>query len=65
WRHSIIDLMVLLGMDPSLAIRKQLAEELGYSGDKNDIAAMNFWLVKEVMHKLTEYDDHLPSDLRR
>jgi hypothetical protein len=29
WRHSIVDLMKALGMDASLAERKELAQELG------------------------------------
>jgi hypothetical protein len=33
WRTSIVDLMKLLDMDSSLSERKELAKELGYSGD--------------------------------
>ena len=32
--------------------RKELAEELGYTGDKSDSATMNIWLHKQVMQKL-------------
>ena len=32
WRTSIVDLMKLLGIDSSLANRKELAQELGYTG---------------------------------
>ena len=32
WRHSIVDLMKVLDLDSSLAARKELATELGYSG---------------------------------
>jgi hypothetical protein len=32
WQTSIVDLMKLVGLDPSLANRKQLAQELGYKG---------------------------------
>src|SRR3954471_18443273 len=34
WRHSIVDLMKLVGMESSLSERKELADELGYTGDK-------------------------------
>lgn len=34
WRHSIVDLMKAVGLDASLAERKELADELGYTGDK-------------------------------
>ena len=44
WRTSIVDLMELLKLDSSLAARKRLAQELGYSGDMNDSASMNIWL---------------------
>src|SRR5581483_6060893 len=49
WRTSIVDLMKLVGLDSSLQHRQQLASELGYTGDKNDSAAMNVWLHKAVM----------------
>ncbi len=52
WKTSIVDLMKLVGLDPSLANRKQLAQELGYGGDTADSAAMNVWLHQEVMAKL-------------
>ncbi len=52
WQTSIVDLMKLVGLDPSLQNRKQLATELGYKGDMNDSATMNVWLHKAVMDKL-------------
>jgi hypothetical protein len=63
WRNSIVDLMKLVGIDSSLANRKALAQELGYTGDMNDSAAMNIWLHKQVMRKLAENGGHVPSDL--
>src|SRR5689334_974150 len=48
WKHSIVDLMKLVGMDSSLAARKELADDLHYTGDKSDSASMNIWLHKEV-----------------
>jgi hypothetical protein len=64
WRHSIVDLMKLLGLDSSLAARKELAQELGYSGDTNDSASMNIWLHKQVMQKLAENGGKVPDSLR-
>lgn len=52
WKTSIVDLMKLTGMDPSLANREQLATELGYTGEKNGSAEMNEWLHTAVMNKL-------------
>jgi hypothetical protein len=64
WRQSIVDLMKLLNLDSSLAARKQLAQELHYTGDMNDSAAMNMWLHKQVMQKLAENGGKVPDDLR-
>lgn len=52
WNESIVDLMKLLKLDSSLAARKQLAQELGYTGALDGSAEMNLWLHKEVMAKL-------------
>lgn len=63
WRTSIVDLMKLLGLDSSLAERKQLADELGYTGDKSDSASMNIWLHKQVIQKIVDNGGQLPRDL--
>ena len=63
WRKSIVDLMKLVGMDSSLAVRKQLAAELNYSGDEKDSAAMNIWLHKEVIKKIAENGGKVPQEL--
>ena len=52
WRGSIVDLMKLVGMDSTLQERKELADEMGYTGDKGDTAAMNIWLHKKLMERL-------------
>lgn len=52
WRSSIVDLMKLVGMDSTLQERKELADEMGYTGDKSDSAAMNTWLHKKLMERL-------------
>jgi 3-oxoacyl-ACP reductase-like protein len=64
WRYSIVDLMKLLSIDSSLQNRRALADELGYSGDKEDSAAMNIWLHKAVMRKLAENGGLVPDSLR-
>jgi hypothetical protein len=63
WRTSIVDLMAILGIDNSLAERRELAKELGYTGDMNDTAPMNIWLHKQVMRKLAENGGKVPADL--
>ncbi len=63
WKHSIVDLLKLVGMDSSLADRKELAAELKYTGDTSDSAKMNVWLHKEVMRKLAENGGKVPADL--
>ena len=52
YKESIVDLMKLIGMDPSLDNRKQLATELGYDGAKDGSAEMNIWLHKAVMERI-------------
>ena len=64
WRHSIVDLMKLVGMDSSLSARKELADDLHYTGDKSDSAKMNMWLHKEVMRKLAENGGNVPAELK-
>lgn len=63
WRHSIVDLMSLLGIDNSLAERRELARELGYTGSTEDTATMNIWLHKQVMRKLAENGGKVPKEL--
>lgn len=52
WRTSIVDLMKLVGMDSTLQERRELADEMGYTGDKGDTVAMNTWLHKKLMERL-------------
>jgi hypothetical protein len=63
WQTSIVDLMKLLEIDSSLANRKELASELGYTGDTNDSAAMNVWLHKRVMQELQKNGGKVPASL--
>ncbi len=64
WRTSIVDLMKALDIDSSFAARKDLAKELGYTGDSNDSASMNIWLHKQVMTKLAANGGKLPDDIK-
>ncbi|MGJ7582631.1 DUF3597 domain-containing protein [Variovorax sp. RHLX14] len=64
WKASIVDLMKLLGLDSSLASRKELAQELHYSGDMNDSATMNQWLHRQVMTKVAANGGKVPADLK-
>jgi hypothetical protein len=64
WRTSIVDLMKALDIDSSLSARKELAKELGYTGDSNDSASMNIWLHKQVMIKLAANGGKLPADIK-
>lgn len=64
WRVSIVDLLKLLGLDSSLAARKELATELHCPADKvGDSAQMNMWLHKTVLQKLAANGGKVPADL--
>jgi Domain of unknown function (DUF3597) len=65
WQESIVDLMKLLKLDSGLGARKQLAQELGYTGALDGSAAMNVWLHKQVMTKLAEGGGKVPDSLRK
>ena len=63
WRSSIVDLMKLVGLDPSYENRKELAHELGdtdYSGKAEE----NIALHRHVMDKLAENGGRVPQSLR-
>jgi len=64
WKSSIVDLMKLLKLDSGLGARKQLAQELGYTGALDGSAAMNVWLQKQVMTKLAESGGKVPDSLK-
>jgi hypothetical protein len=63
WKKSIVDLMKLVGMDSSFKARKELAQELNYTGDPNDSASMNVWLHKQVLVKIAENGGKVPQEL--
>ena len=64
WKVSIVDLLKLLGIDSSLAARKELATELGCPADKmGDSAALNLWLHKTVLKKIADNGGNVPKEL--
>ncbi len=63
WRRSIVDMMKALDLDSSLSARKELADELGFTGDKNDSATMNIWLHKALMKALADNGGKVPAEL--
>lgn len=64
WRVSIVDLLKLLDLDSSFAVRKELAAELGCPADlMSDSAKMNIWLHKTVLARIAENGGNIPQDL--
>ena len=63
WRTSIVDLMKLIGVDSSLDNRKELARELGYTGQLDGSAEMNIWLHKATMRELAANGGKVPPEL--
>jgi hypothetical protein len=55
--------MKMLGMESSLQERKDLAMELGYTGELEGSAEMNIWLHKAVMRELAANGGKVPADL--
>lgn len=50
-------------MDASVEERKELSQELGYTGDAHDSAKMNIFLHRALMRKLSENSGKVPTDL--
>ena len=63
YQSSIVDLMKLLGIDSSLENRKELAQELGYTGQRDGSAEMNIWLHKAVMKGLADNGGKVPAEM--
>lgn len=64
WQTSIVDLLKLLDLDPSLAARKQLADELNVHVAGDGTAEENIALSKAVMQKLAENGGKVPESLK-
>lgn len=63
WRNSAEDLLRALGVVSGLAEREALSEELGYTGDKRDVAAMDTWLRKALLSALAESEGRIPPGM--
>ena len=64
WRHSVVDLLQLVGGDPAYPARKKLAFELGYSQetlDQDGAEEMNRWLHGRVLELLEENGGEFPN----
>ena len=59
---SIVDLLKALDMDSGLDARRELAEELGYTGALDGSAAMNMWLHAQVMKRIADHYIDVPGD---
>ena len=64
WRTSIVDLLHLLDIDPSLANRKDLANELNVHAGADGSAEENIALHKAVMAQLAKNGGMVPDSLR-
>lgn len=64
WRTSIVDLLKLLGLDSSLANRKELATEIAYSNGEPGSAEWNIGLHKQVLSRIAANGGTLPADLK-
>lgn len=61
WRHSIVDLLKLLDQDSSLEARKDLAEDLYYTGALDGSAEMNTWLIEKTLSRLEHHYIAVPG----
>ncbi len=64
YQTSIVDLLRLLDMDPSLDARKELANELNVHVGADGSAEENIALHKAVIEKLAENGGKIPDSLR-
>jgi len=65
YQSSIVDLLKLLDLDPSLTARKELAEELGVHAGEHGSAAQNIALHRAVMDQLAANGGIVPDSLRQ
>ena len=63
WRTSIVDLMKMVGVDPSFENRKELADELGLE-DYTGTAEQNIALHHAVLNMLAAEGGQVPGSLR-
>lgn len=63
WRTSLVDLMKMVGVDPSFENRKELADELGLE-DYTGTAEQNIALHHAVLNMLANEGGNTPESLR-
>ncbi len=63
WRTSLVDLMKMVGVDPSFENRKELADELGLE-DYTGTAEQNIALHHAVLNMLAADGGEVPGSLR-
>lgn len=63
WKSSIVDLMKMVGVDPSFENRKELADELGLE-DYTGTADQNISLHHAVLNMLAAEGGQVPGSLR-
>ncbi len=64
WQSSIVDLLKLLNLDPSLSSRKSLANELNVHVGADGSAEENIALHKAVMQKIEQNGGKVPANLK-
>ena len=64
YQTSIVDLLKLLGLDSSLAARKELAEELGVHAGEAGTAEENIALQKAVVAQMEAHGGRVPASMR-
>ena len=63
WQTSIVDLLKLLDLDPSLRARQELGGELNVHAGADGSAEQNIALHKAVMQKLAENGGKVPASM--
>ena len=56
-------MMKLLGVDSSLGTRKQLAQELGYTGVLDGSPEMNIFLLEQMKQRIRQSGGNVPGDI--
>jgi len=64
WQTSIVDLLKVLDLDPSLENRKELANELNVHAGADGSAEQNTALHRAVMAKFEESGGKVPDSLK-
>ena len=63
WKESVVDLMKLLQLDPSLGERRRLAQQWGYEGPLDGSREMNIWVHEQIIKRLREAGGTLPEGM--